>query len=125
MLQTLLLSTTPGQHSLLSIVTALLVTFVLSLIIVYVYRRTHQGMTYSQSFVVTLIIISLLTTVVMIAIAGNLAYAFGLLGAFSIIRFRTPLKETKDTGYIFFALSEGLVVGVVLEFFEDEHDRTL
>jgi uncharacterized membrane protein YhiD involved in acid resistance len=93
------------------IVFNIILTLILALVISYVYRSSHKGLSYSQSFVLTLVIVSLITTVIMMVIGNNIARAFGLLGAFSIIRFRTAVKETKDTGYIFFALAEGMAVG--------------
>lgn len=86
-------------------------TLVLSLFIAWMYKKTHRGLSYSQSFIFTLILISMITTIAMMVIGNSLAVAFGLLGAFSIIRFRTPVKDTKDTGYIFFSLVEGMAVG--------------
>lgn len=94
-----------------TIVVSLLASFVLALAIALVYKSTHRGLSYSQSFVFTLIISSMITTMVMMVIGNNLALAFGLLGVFSIIRFRTAIKDSKDTGYIFFAMSTGMAVG--------------
>lgn len=100
-----------GNFTLINIIANLVLTFALSLAIAYVYKKTHRGLSYSQSFLFTLIIISVITTIAMMVIGNSLAIAFGLLGAFSIIRFRTPVKETKDTGYIFFSLVAGMAVG--------------
>lgn len=99
-------SFTPG-HILLN----LILTFVLVMLIAYVYRKTHKGLSYSQNFVSTIVLMSIITTIAMMVIGNSLAIAFGLLGAFSIIRFRTAVKETKDTGFIFFSLVEGMAVG--------------
>lgn len=93
------------------IVVGILSSFLISLVIVYIYRKTHKGLTYSQSFVTTLVFITLVATVAMMVIGNNVARAFGLLGAFSIIRFRTVVKEPKDISYIFFALVEGMAIG--------------
>ena len=93
------------------IITGILTSFVIALIIVYIYRKTHRGLSYSQSFVVTLIFVTMVAAVAMMVIGNNVARAFGLLGAFSIIRFRTVVKEPKDISYIFFALIEGMAVG--------------
>src|SRR3989338_84007 len=90
---------------------SLFLTLALALAIVYVYRKTHRGFSYSQNFTFTLIIMSMLTTVVMMVVGNNLAVAFGLLGAFAIVRFRTVIKETRDTGFVFFALAIGMAVG--------------
>jgi len=86
-------------------------TLALGLMITYVYRVTHRGLSYSKNFVSTLILMSMITTLVMMVIGNSIAVAFGLLGAFSLVRFRTAVKETKDTGFIFFSLAEGMAVG--------------
>ena len=99
------------SYSIPQIVLNIVVTFVLSFVIALVYKKTHKGLSYSQSFVFTLVLMSVIVSVVMMIIGNSLARAFGLLGAFSIIRFRTAVKDTKDTGYIFFALAIGMAVG--------------
>lgn len=86
-------------------------SFVLALIIAFTYRATHRGLSYSQSFVLTLIFITVITTMVVMVIGNNLARAFALVGAMSIIRFRTVVKDTKDTAFVFFALAAGLAMG--------------
>ncbi|MBI3020240.1 MAG: DUF4956 domain-containing protein [Parcubacteria group bacterium] len=100
-----------GTFGVTAILFNLALTLVLAVAIVYVYRKTHRGFSYSQNFTFTLVIMSLLTTVVMMVVGNNLAVAFGLLGAFAIIRFRTVIKETRDTGFVFFALAIGMAVG--------------
>lgn len=102
---------TGSSFSLSQIVFNLTLTFLLVIAITYVYRKTHRGFSYSQNFTFTLVIMSMITTVIMMVIGNNLAAAFGLLGAFAIIRFRTVVKETRDTGFIFFALAIGMAVG--------------
>ncbi|MCD4705493.1 DUF4956 domain-containing protein [bacterium] len=89
----------------------IILSLVLVLIISWVYRRTHQGLSYSQSFNFTLIIIGLLICVVMMIIGSNIAIAFGALGAFSLIRFRTAVKDAKDIAFVFFAVAIGMAVG--------------
>jgi len=85
--------------------------FVLGFFIAAIYRFTYQGYAYSASFVNTLILISMVTAVVIMVIGNNLARAFGLVGAMSIIRFRTAVKDTKDIAFVFFALAAGLATG--------------
>jgi uncharacterized membrane protein YhiD involved in acid resistance len=86
-------------------------SFILQLAIVWVYRKTHRGLSYSESFLFTLVMIGVLGTVVMMVIRNNLVGAFALLGAFSLIRFRTIVKETRDVAFVFFALAVGVAVG--------------
>lgn len=85
--------------------------FVLGFFIAAIYRLTYQGYAYSAAFVNTLIIISMVTAIVIMVIGNNLARAFGLVGAMSIIRFRTAVKDTKDIAFVFFALAAGLAAG--------------
>ena len=89
----------------------IILAFVLTLIIAMVYRKTHKGLSYSQSFVFTLILIGILISIVMMVIGGSLARAFGALGAFSLIRYRTAVKDTKDTAFVLFSVATGMAVG--------------
>lgn len=88
-----------------------LLAFVLGLIVAYMYKKTHQGLSYSQSFVLTIIFITVIIGFVMMVIGNSLARAFALVGALSIIRFRTVVKDTKDTAYVFMALAVGMAAG--------------
>jgi hypothetical protein len=76
-----------------------------------IYRATHKGLSYSQSFSQTIVFVSLIVAIVMMVIGGSLARAFALVGALSIIRFRTVLKDTKHMAYIFAALALGMAAG--------------
>src|SRR3989344_3437682 len=89
----------------------ILFSFVLSILVAFVYQYTHKGYSYSKNFVSSLILVTLVVCVIIMVIGNSLARAFALLGAFSIIRFRTPVKDTKDIGYIFFALAVGMAAG--------------
>jgi hypothetical protein len=92
--------------------TGLLVSLALSTVIALVYHITYHGPGYARSYVTSLVILSLITTLVIMVIGNNLARAFGLVGALSIIRFRTAVKDTIDIVYIFFALAVGMASGV-------------
>lgn len=85
--------------------------FMLGLFIAWVYRSTQRSLSTSFSFVNTLVMLSMLMTLVMMVIGSNIARAFGLVGAMSIIRFRTVVKDTRDTAYVFFSLSAGMAAG--------------
>ena len=93
------------------IIINLIISFILGLIISFVYKKTHKGLSYSQSFVVTNIFIAVIVCMVIMIIGNNLARAFALVGALSIIRFRTVVKDTKDTAYIFWSLAVGMAAG--------------
>lgn len=85
--------------------------FVLGLMLSAVYRGTHKGLSYSQSFTQTIVFVALIVSIVMMVIGGSLARAFALVGALSIIRFRTVVKDTKDISFIFAALAIGMACG--------------
>ncbi len=82
--------------------------------ILFMYRVTYTGPSYSRSFANSLVILAILTAVVIMVIGNNLARAFGLVGAMSIIRFRTAIKDTNDIVFIFFSLTAGMATGAGL-----------
>lgn len=87
------------------------IAIVLGLLIAWTYRRTYKGFSYSQSFSMSIVIITVITTFIIILIEDNIARAVGIFGAFSIIRFRTAVKDMRDIAFIFFTLAVGLAVG--------------
>lgn len=89
----------------------LFIALAAGLLIGVVYKATHKGLTYSQNFVVTLVLMSITVSAVMMVIGSNLARAFALVGALTIVRFRTVIKDTRDTAFVFFALTEGISSG--------------
>jgi uncharacterized membrane protein YhiD involved in acid resistance len=100
----------------LDVLTNLIVALVCGLIIALVYRFIYKGPSYSVSYVNSLVMLTLITSVVILVIGNNLARAFGLVGAMSIIRFRTAVRDVQDIVFIFFALSIGMAAGVGLHF---------
>lgn len=97
---------TPGQIAL-----SFLLAFALAFIWATVYRKTHSGVAYTRSFFLTLMMISPIVTMVMLAIGSNVALSLGLVGALSIIRFRTVIKDAKDMTFLFLAIGIGLCCG--------------
>jgi len=95
----------------IQIVAALGLSFVLSVSIATVYRITHRGVSYSQSYAHTLIIICMVIAAIMIIVGSSIARAFSLVGAMSIIRFRNAIKETRDVGFIFLVMAIGMACG--------------
>jgi len=89
----------------------LILSFFLGLLISFVYKKTHKGMSYSQSFMVTNIFLSLIVCMVIMTIGNSISRAFALVGALSIIRFRTVIKDPKDIVFIFWSLATGMVCG--------------
>jgi len=91
------------------IILNLILSFFYGLLVSFVYKKTHKGMSYSQSFMITNIFLSLIVCMVIMTIGNSIARAFALVGALSIIRFRTVIKDTKDIVYIFWSLAAGMV----------------
>jgi len=83
----------------------------LGFILAIVYRYTHKGLSYSQSFTQTIFLVAIIVAIVMMVIGSSLAKAFALVGALSIIRFRTVVKDTRDVAFIFLALAVGMAAG--------------
>lgn len=94
------------------IVANIVVALLCGLTISFLYRWSYRGASYSATFVSSLVTLAMITAVVIMAIGNNLARAFGLVGAMSIIRFRTAVKDTQDLVFIFLALAVGLAAGV-------------
>ena len=93
------------------IVINLVFVFLLELAIAWIYCKTHRTLSYSQSFVGTIILMGVVASLIMMVVTENIVGAFALLGAFSLIRFRTIVKETRDIAFVFFALAIGVAVG--------------
>lgn len=93
---------------------AMLISLALNLLIATIYRKTYRGTRYSQDYVQTLIIIGVVTTILIMVVSGNGAVAFGMFAAFSVIRFRRTLGQSRDLAFVFFAMAIGMVVGAGL-----------
>jgi len=100
-----------GTFSMADIAIALSLSFVLSAGIGWVYRFTHRNVSYSQSYVQTLVILGMLIALIMLVVGSNIARAFALVGALSVVRFRNAIKETRDVGFIFLVMGIGMAVG--------------
>ncbi len=99
------------MFGLADVLLAMTVSALLCFILAQVYRHTHRGTSYSQSFLVTLFVMGVATSVVMLIIGSNVARAFSLVGALSIVRFRTAVKDARDTAYLFAAMIAGMGCG--------------
>lgn len=95
----------------LNVAIALLSALIVSIIIALVYKKTYRGVLYSPSFTLTLILLTLVTTPVVMAIGSNVALSMGMVGALSIVRFRTAVKDPLDTAYMFWAITMGILIG--------------
>ena len=103
-----------ATFSIPDILAALLVSCALGLFIFFVYVKTFKGVMYSSSFGITLIGMNLITTLVILAVSSNLIVSFGMVGALSIVRFRTVVKEPLDLVYLFWSITAGIIVGAGL-----------
>ncbi len=88
--------------------------FIVGIIIALVYRKTYRGVLYSPSFTTTLIMLTLITTPVVMCIKSDIALSMGMVGALSIVRFRTAVKDPLDTAYMFWSLTMGILLGAGL-----------
>ncbi len=95
----------------LEVIGAMLLSFVLNLFIAQIYRTTYKGTRYSQDFVQTFIMIGTITTILIMVVKGEEGIAFGMFAAFSMIRFRSNLGQSRDLAFVFFAMATGMVVG--------------
>ncbi|MBQ6994188.1 MAG: DUF4956 domain-containing protein [Lachnospiraceae bacterium] len=100
--------------SILDMVVALLLAFGIGLFIFMVYKKTYQGVMYSSSFGTTLIALTMITTVVILAVTSNVVLSLGMVGALSIVRFRTAIKEPLEIAFLFWSIAAGIVLAAGL-----------
>lgn len=100
-----------SRDQVLTLLVSVATAFVLGLVIAFLYRATHRGLGYEQSFVSTLVLLAPIVALVMLFIQGDLVLSLGLVGSLSIIRFRTPIKDTRDMIFLFWAIAMGLGAG--------------
>ena len=125
--------------SVLDIVLALVLSFAIGLFIFLIYKKTYAGVMYSSSFGVTLVALTMITTLVILAVTSNVVLSLGMVGALSIVRFRTAIKEPLDIAFLFWAIAAGIVlaagmiplavfgsvlIGVILLIFANRKDHT-
>ena len=89
----------------------LALTFVIALLIFLVYRVTHGGVSYSRSFNISMIVVSLVTSLIIMSIMSNIALSLGMVGALTIVRFRTAIKDPMDIAFMFWAIGVGIATG--------------
>lgn len=98
----------------LDMVIALGLAFIMGLFIFFIYKKTFNGVIYSSGFGVSLIAMTLITTLIILAISSNVVLSLGMVGALSIVRFRTAVKDPMDIAYLFWSISAGIVLGAGL-----------
>jgi uncharacterized membrane protein YhiD involved in acid resistance len=125
--------------TILDMVLAIGLAFAIGLFIFFVYKKTFSGVMYSSSFGVTLVALTMITAVVILAVTSNVVLSLGMVGALSIVRFRTAIKEPLDIAFLFWAIAAGIVlaagliplavfgsvmIGVVILIFANRKDYT-
>ena len=100
--------------SLVDIALALVLSFALGLFIFFVYKKTYMGVMYSSSFGVTLVALTMITTVVILAVTSNVVLSLGMVGALSIVRFRAAIKELLEIAFLFWSIAAGIVLAAGL-----------
>ncbi|MBQ7523928.1 MAG: DUF4956 domain-containing protein [Oscillospiraceae bacterium] len=123
----------------LDMVLALTLAFAVGLFIFFIYKKTYAGVMYSSSFGVTLVALTMITTLVILAVTSNVVLSLGMVGALSIVRFRTAIKEPLDIAFLFWAIAAGIVlaagllplavfgsviIGVIILVFANRKDHT-
>ncbi len=100
--------------SIMDMLLAMAFAFALGLFIFFIYKKTFTGVMYSASFGVSIMAMTLITTLIILAVTSNIILSLGMVGALSIVRFRTAVKEPLDIAFLFWAISVGIVVGAGL-----------
>ena len=103
-----------GTISVQSILLSLITAFMISVFIIWIYKKTYTGVVYSKSFSLSILMLALVTTLIIQTISSNIALSLGMVGALSIVRFRTAVKEPVDTGFMFWAITAGIMSGANL-----------
>lgn len=96
----------------LQVVATLVIAFLVGLFLFFIYKKTFGGVMYSRNFNIGLIMLTMVSSLMLMLIHNSLALSLGMVGALSIIRFRTAIKDPIDTAFMFWAVGEGIAVGV-------------
>ena len=105
-----------GPVSVPMILISLLVSFAVSLYIIFIYRKTFNGIVYNRSLPLCILLLSMVTAMIIRTINSNLSLSLGMVGALSIVRFRTAIKDPVDTAFMFWAITAGIMSGANLYF---------
>ena len=127
-----------AQLSVADMAVSMLLAFAIGLFIFYIYKKSYRGVMYSANFGTSLIAVALVTTFVMLAVTSNVVLSLGMVGALSIVRFRTAVKDPMDIAFLFWSLAAGIVlasglvhlavlgslfIGLVMLVFSDRRDE--
>lgn len=100
--------------SFLDMFIAMILSFAVGLFIMQVYQKTFKGVMYSSTFAMSLLALTLITTLIILGVTSNVVLSLGMVGALSIVRFRSAIKEPMDIAFLFWSISEGIVLGAGL-----------
>lgn len=103
-----------GSVSAVDMLISLVVAFIIGMFIIYVYRKTYTGVVYSKAFSLCILMLAMVTAMIIRTISSNISLSLGMVGALSIVRFRTAVKEPVDTGFMFWGISAGIMSGAGL-----------
>lgn len=103
-----------GSVSSIDVLLSLLIAFLIAVYIIFIYRKTFSGVIYSKAFTMSLMLLAMVTALIIRTISSNLALSLGMVGALSIVRFRTAVKEPVDTAFMFWAICAGIMSGAGL-----------
>jgi len=103
-----------GTVSVADMLISLIVAFLIGLFIIYVYRKTYTGVVYSKAFSLCILMLAMVTAMIIRTISSNISLSLGMVGALSIVRFRTAVKEPVDTGFMFWGITAGIMSGAGL-----------
>ncbi len=96
------------------VILSLIISFTVGLFLFFIYRKTFTGVIYTRTFNISLVLTALIVTLVVIPISSNIALSLGMVGALSIVRFRTAVKDPKDIVFMFWAIAVGIISGAGL-----------
>ena len=108
------LSNFTGTISVGDMLLSLVVAFLIGIFIIYVYRKTYTGVVYSKAFSLCILMLAMVTAMIIRTISSNISLSLGMVGALSIVRFRTAIKEPVDTSFMFWGISAGIMAGAGL-----------
>ena len=100
-----------GEFSFTKVVISILLAFVIALFIIFIYKATFRGVVFNKGFALSLVLLSVVTAAIIMTVTANLALSLGMVGALSIVRFRTAIKDPLDLLYLFWAITTGITSG--------------
>lgn len=103
-----------ASFSIIDTIISLVLAYALGMFIYFVYKKTYQGVMFSRSFGVSLIALTMISTFIILAVTSNVVLSLGMVGALSIVRFRTAVKDPLDIVYLFWAVGVGIVLGACM-----------